>query len=240
MSKHRRPRRINVPAAGLLFSATAMLAVAPSASAHEADAPLPHLPTGTAAPEFFLKHLDTYHFGRTLLGFTRAAEDPYDWAVYHFATTGLETAARAVSPQDAPEVRGDDWVPTDAHPSTGTGHGPPSHRGHPLRVPVDPAAGPEYLGKALAQNGPAGSEVVPTLQETARRAVTPTEAYPPVKGDNWHDRRPVDDGSSNTVLGGGAADLLAGASGDVVGTATGGAIEGVFGGGHNPAGGHRH
>lgn len=201
-------------------------------------APSPHEPPAGEAPpkgspaaglDFFGNHLDRYHWNRTLIGFTRAVQDPYDWAVYHFVPTNIETAARTISPTHAPEVDGDTWVPTPAKEAPpGEGHGPPSHAGQPLHSPVNPVAGVDYLGKWAKKPNPA--ELVPAVRETARRTITPTESRPPNTVDKWQDKRPADrSGSAPTLVPGEAAALPAQAS-TAVGKIAGGAVDTLAGG----------
>ena len=189
--------------AALGIAAISLLPSAPSAWAHDG----PHPPPSPAAPakgsplagpDFFADHLARYHWNRTLIGFDRAAGDPYDWAVYHFLPTNLETATRALSPADAPEAEGDTWVPAPAgEAEPGHGHGPPSHAGQPLRAPIDPTAGVEYLVKWGGGNP---GEAVPAVQEGLRRSITPTEDRPPNTVDKWEDQRPAGGAHSGRVL----------------------------------------
>lgn len=188
----------------------------------------------TVGPEFFLNHLDTYHFGRAYVGFDNAAKDPYRWFVYHFTPTGLETAQRAVSPKDAPEVEGDTWATKKQPVSEGTdGHGPPSHDGDDLRTPVSPTAGVKYANlwaqQTLSKPDPAAaSEAVPAVQETVRRTLTPTEQAPPVENDDWTDKRPKDSSGSIVVVPGNAIKPVADASKEVS-TVTGPILDGISG-----------
>ncbi|RZS41089.1 hypothetical protein EV193_103407 [Herbihabitans rhizosphaerae] len=197
-------RRIAVPATGAVLTAAALVLAAPTASAHPGH---PHSPAQPgihkgdplAGPDFFASHLDRYHWGRTLFGFTRAAEDPYDWLVYHFLPTNLETVTRTVSPGQAPAVEGDTWVETPAREAgPDHGHGPPSHAGQALRAPIDPTAGLEYLARYGAKPDPATA--VPALREAVRRTVTPTEDRPPNTVDKWSDKRPAGGAESGRVL----------------------------------------
>lgn len=191
--------------AGVLASAGALFLLAPPQPAladDEHDAPAAGAPpkgSPLAGPDFFTNHLDRYHWRRELIGFNRATSDPYDWAVYHFLPANLETATRALSPAQAPEAEGDTWVSTPAREAgPDHGHGPPSHDGEPLRAPFDPTAGVDYFTK-WAQN-PDPGELVPAVQETARRTVTPTEDRPPNTVDKWEDQRPSGGKNSGRVL----------------------------------------
>jgi hypothetical protein len=234
---------VKVPVAGAVLTAGAMLSLTANASA-ATTAPAPHHPAATthstddgkgnpvSAVQFFGRHLQTYHFGRTLAGFTVAATDPYNWAAYHLIPTQFEVASRAVSPAKAPVVAGDTWVDKTAPVSTGAGHGIPPHDGYPLRVPVDPTAGVTYLLKYAQSNekNPANvaSTVVPAAQETVRRAVTPVENTPPVVDDNWTDKRPATKPSA-AILSPDQATIVEGISKNVVGKVTSGVLGATVG-----------
>ncbi|WP_243788603.1 hypothetical protein [Saccharopolyspora gloriosae] len=200
MSNARRIATITgtVAAGAALFLSTGAPAFADEGTNAETPA-APPKGSPVAGLDFFAGHLEQYHFGRTILGFDRAASDPYDWGVHHFVPTNLETVTRTLSPAQAPEVEGDTWTETPANEADpGHGHGPPSHGGQPLRAPINPLAGPEYLAKWAKNPNP--TEAVPAAQETLRRSVTPTEDRPPNAVDKWSDKRPANGEESGPVL----------------------------------------
>lgn len=199
--------RMAAAGAAVGLAATGVLLTGGAASAHTGQDQTTQASRGKGVPtaglDFFLNHLDTYHFGHAYVGFDAAVEDFYGWGVYHFTPTFLETGARAVSPAQAPEVQGDTWRTTSAPaPASHDEHGM-SHVGDDLRTPIAPTAGLQYgnlwLQQALASGDPAAlRQAVPAGQETLRRTLTPTEPAPPVENDSWTDKRPTD--SSGAVV----------------------------------------
>jgi hypothetical protein len=230
-----RKRTIVVPLAGVAFGAVAALLAAPSASAapavvdtaavthtvapQESSDPLPAPIDPTAGVKFFWEHLETYHFGKPLLGFGEGLSDPVGWFNYHFANTGLETLARTVSPANAaPAVNGDTWTrgtaPTKSAPEPN----------NPLPLPVDPTAGLKFFwehletyhfGKPLLGFGEGLSDPVGwfnyhfanTGLETVYRTLKPSYQAPPVNGDTWVGSQPPADtqGSGGGSYGSSAA-----------------------------------
>lgn len=217
-------------AAGL--AATGVLLTGGAASAHTGHDQTSQGSRGKGVPtaglDFFLNHLDTYHFGRAYVGFDAAAEDLYGWGVYHFTPTFLETGARAVSPAQAPEVQGDTWRTTSApKPANHDEHGM-SHVGDDLRTPIAPTAGLQYANlwlQSLASGDPAAlQQAVPAAQETLRRTLTPTEPAPPVENDSWTDKRPTDSSGAVVLVPGKDVTPVARASEDL-GKVAGGVLD---------------
>ncbi|MBO0841764.1 MAG: hypothetical protein J2O46_01160 [Nocardioides sp.] len=208
-------------AAGL--AATGTLIAAGAASAESGDSAIAQESRGKGVPtagfDFFLNHLNTYHFGRPYAGFDAAAEDLYGWSVYHFTPTFLETGARAVSPKDAPDVQGDTWQTTSAPAPTSHDEHGMSHVGDDLRSPIAPTAGLQYGNLWLQQSLEAGDpsalrQAVPAGQETVRRTLTPTEPAPPVENDSWSDKRPTDNSGAVVLVPGKVVEPVARGSED--------------------------
>ncbi|MQA77721.1 MAG: hypothetical protein GEV10_04450 [Streptosporangiales bacterium] len=154
----------------------------------------------TAAPSFFLAHLDTYHVGQPLLGFVAPLENPQGWADKHLIPTVLETGARAVKPVNpAPPVDGDTWQDNSANPGPIGGEVPHGDSSLTL-VPVEPTAGAEFFvrhlntyhfGKPLVGFGPAINDpqtwadkhLIPTALEVGYRTLKPVNPAPTVRAD---------------------------------------------------------